>query len=194
MAIELPPEVKAALADLAAQLDRANLRGLRLVRPQGIHLTLKFLGDLPADEVEPVAEAVSQIAKEHSPFTLALGGPGVFPDRDVPRVLWVGIEGDPAPLMALHLSVEKSLAALGFPRDNRGFSPHLTVARIRDGTSERDRKRAVEALFSAGTGLGLQIDVGEVSLMQSTLSPDGARYARIASAPLGHDSSMEGSG
>ena len=143
LAVELPPKVKGALADLVEQLGRAHVPGLRLVRPEGIHLTLKFLGDVSRDQVSPIVEAVSQMVKEHTPFTLSLGAPGVFPNRNAPRVLWVGIEGDLAALKVLHREVENSLAALGFEMDTRGFSPHLTVARIRDRTSPRDRKKGV---------------------------------------------------
>ena len=188
LAVELPPKVKGALADLVEQLGRAHVPGLRLVRPEGIHLTLKFLGDVSKDQVEPIVEAVSQMVKEDTPFTLSLGALGVFPERNAPRVLWVGIEGDLASLKVLHREVENSLAALGFEMDKRGFSPHLTVARIRDRTSARDREKASETLLSARIDSGLHIEVGSVSLIQSTLLPDGARYARIASAPLGHGS------
>ena len=184
IAIELSPEVKSALADLVEKLRRAHVPGLRLVRPEGIHLTLKFLGNVPEDQVEPIVAAVSRVAQSHRAIALELGDAGAFPNQDAPRVLWVGVEGDLMPLVSLQKQVDAALASLGFARDKRDFSPHLTVARIRDGTSSTDRRQAAEALLSAGIGTGFRIEVSSVSLIQSTLLPDGAVYDRIATMPL----------
>ena len=184
IAIELSPEVKSALADLVEKLRRAHVPGLRLVRPEGIHLTLKFLGNVPEDQVEPIVAAVSRVAQSHRAIALELGDAGAFPNQDASRVLWVGVEGDLMPLVSLQKQVDAALASLGFARDKRDFSPHLTVARIRDGTSSTDRRQAAEALLSAGIGTGFRIEVSSVSLIQSTLLPDGAVYDRLATMPL----------
>ena len=184
VAVELPPKVRNALADLIEQLKDTQIPGLRLVRPEGIHLTLKFLGDVPKSQVESIVAAVSQAAQASKAFALELGQPGVFPNRNASRVLWVGIGGDLSPLLALHQQVEVALATLGFAEDRRGFNPHLTVARIRDGSSKADRQRAAEAIFSTRVQPGLHIEVDSISLMQSTLLPDGAVYESIASMPI----------
>ena len=184
VAVELPPKVRSTLADLIEKLRDTQIPGLRLVRPEGIHLTLKFLGDVPKSQVESIVTAVSQAAKASKVFALELGQPGVFPNRNAPRVLWVGIGDDLSPLLALHQQVEDALATLGFAKDRRGFNPHLTVARIRDGTTKADRQKAAEALLSTRIQPGLRIDVNSISLMQSKLLPDGAVYESLASMPL----------
>ena len=184
VAVELPPKVRNALADLIEKLRDTQIPGLRLVRPEGIHLTLKFLGDVPKSQVESIAAAVSQATQASKAFALELGQPGVFPNRNAPRVLWVGIGGDLSPLLALHLQVENALATLGFAEDRRGFNPHLTVARIRDGTSKADRQKAAEAIFSTRVQPGLRIGVNSISLMQSTLLSGGAVYESLASMPI----------
>ena len=191
LAIELPPQVKDALASLVEEIGRADIPGLRLVRPEGIHLTLKFLGDVPVDQVDSIVAALSQIAGEHRPFTLRLGGVGVFPNRSSARVLWVGVEGEITPVLSLQRQIETALAALGFPRERRRFSPHLTVGRIRDGTSRADRRRAAEALCSAQLEPGLRIVGDSAVLMRSILLPSGAVYERLASAPLSGESHEE---
>ena len=184
MAIELPPDVKVALTDLVEELDRANLRGVRLVRPEGIHLTLKFLGNVPRARLESIEAAVRRVAEDRPAFALDLGGPGVFPNRNAPRVLWVGVDGELAPLESLHRGIEDALAELGFERDKRRFGPHLTVARLRDGASQADRRSAAQSLFSVRLRTGLPIEVQSISLMRSILSPDGAVYERLAAMPL----------
>ena len=184
VAVELPPKVRNALADLIERLRDTQIPGLRLVRPEGIHLTLKFLGDVSKSQVESIAAAVSQAAQAGKAFALELGQPGVFPNRNAPRVLWVGIGGDLSPLLALHQQVEGALATLGFAEDRRGFNPHLTVARIRDGTSKADRQKAAEAILSTQVQPGLRIDVNSISLMQSTLLSGGAVYESLASMPI----------
>ncbi len=185
VAIELPPQVRDVLAGLVQELSRARLRGVRLVRPEGVHLTLKFLGDVQVAQVEAIASALARVARAHEPFLLELVGAGVFPERSAPRVLWVGIEGDMEPLRALQRDVEAALETLGFAREERGFKPHLTIGRIREGASPADRREAERALASAWTSPGVRMEVGSVSLMKSILRPDGAIYERLASVSLG---------
>ncbi len=184
LAIELRENVKAALAGLLGQLERARVSGLRLVNPDGIHLTLKFFGDIERTQVESITGHVSRAVLSHRPFTLELGEVGVFPSIRSPRVLWVGIEGDTKPLRELYRRTEDALEKLGYARDTRAFSPHLTLGRIGNRTPPVDRRRAAEALFSAEFEPGVCIEVACVSLMRSILRPDGARYERLAQMPL----------
>ena len=128
---------------------------------------------------------VSRVAEGHSPFSLALGGVGVFPDSREPRVLWVGIEGDLRPLLELHRQVDATLGRLGLAAERRQFSPHLTVARIGRQTSSADRRRAGEALLSAPLDPGPPIRVRSLSLMRTILAKEGAAYQRLALMPLG---------
>ncbi len=184
VAIELPQHARGALAALVRELGRASVRGLVPVRPHGIHLTLKFLGDVPRAEIEPMVAQVSRVVRGSRAFTLSLDGVGVFPGGAEPRVLWVGVDGDLPSLLEVQRGIEEVLAGLGHAREGREFSPHLTVARLRRGTPSVDRRRARDALLSAPWVSGLRIDVASISLMRSELSPEGARYHRLAHMPL----------
>ena len=131
LAIELDSGPRSAVAGVIDTLVKARLPGLRPVRPERVHVTVKFLGNIDAGQVEAVTNAVSRTASEHDPLSLRLGPTGAFPNTRAPRVLWIGLEGDVTLLRSLQGAMEDPLAGLGFERERRGFSPHLTVARIR---------------------------------------------------------------
>ncbi len=183
VAIELSDDVKRALAELMESLREKDIRGVRLVRPEGVHLTLKFLGDIPIGKADAVTEALSCVTS-HASFELELGGTGVFPNERRPRVLWVGIKGDMAPLNALQSDAENALEGIGFRRERRGFSPHLTIGRIRDSAAAKDRLMAVEALSSYHIEPGNSFVAKAVSLMRTTLLPEGSVHDCLVSTPL----------
>ena len=176
--------MKETLAGVVRELNTARIGGLRPVRPEGVHLTLKFLGDVPADRVGAIGDAVGKSAARHPPFALSLSGVGAFPSGRAPRVLWAGIAGDLDRLAALQASVDACLAELGFPRERRAFNPHLTLARLRDSASREERSRAFEVLRAAQSGGESSFEVDGVALFQSTLGHGGAVYRRLTLAPL----------
>ena len=137
--------MREALAGLIDILDKAKIRRLRLVRPSAIHLTLKFLGDIRADQLESIVDSVSGSIHPLSPFDLRIGTPGAFPNDRSPWVLWVGVDGDSPELAALQHQLEDAMATLGFAKEDRPFSPHLTLGRFREGTPLPDRRQAAEA-------------------------------------------------
>ena len=185
VAIELPSDVRAELASLSGSLGRSNIRGVRVVRPEAIHLTLKFLGNVSPDAVDLIVGAVSKVAESHDPFVLRLGSAGAFPGRGSPRVLWVGLDGAVSALQLLQREIADALNALGFAGSDRVFRPHLTLARIRDSVPSADSHQMVRQLLSMRINSGLDLPVIGVSLMRSTLLSDGAVYDRLASCPLG---------
>ena len=178
VAVELPEEAQEALGELSQGLRGLGIRGLRTADPRGIHLTLKFLGDVPVVQVDPIIEALVP-AVGLSPFTLEMRGVGCFPNLQRPRVLWVGVEGEVERLLALQSAVEEALRPLGFPAEGRPFSPHLTLARLREGVTPQERRRAGEALARISWREGITIPVNAVSLMRSTLLPEGAQHTRL---------------
>jgi 2'-5' RNA ligase len=185
IALELPPQVLEALEatqrDLRAQVPE---RAARWVRPGGIHLTLKFLGDVPAERVDAVETAIRRAVKGHSPFELRAEGLGVFPNPQKARVLWVGVEGELEALGRLRASVEDHVAPLGYPTESRSFSAHLTLARASRNAS-RAEQEALGGLVAGSDVRTLAVwQVGEVSLMRSQLKPGGAVYTRLAEAAL----------
>ena len=184
IAIEVPPPVLSALAMLIEGLRRTDAGGLRPVRPEGIHLTLRFLGSVDRQRVQDIMDAVAAAAGAISPLAVQLGRPGVFPRRGPPRVLWVGLDGQVEALTELQATVEKSLSSIGFPEGRQPFHPHLTVARLRDGTPAADRQAAAEAFLEYDVPPDLRVHVQHLSLIQSALRPGGAIYSRLAHMPL----------
>ena len=184
VAVELDDSVKAHIAAAIDALRQERIDNLRLVRPGGVHLTLKFLGDIDAGKVSTIAEAMTQVAAQHAPFSLTLGAPGVFPNINRARVLWLGVEGDLRPLRILQARVEDALTAAGFPPEKQTFNPHLTIGRMHRRASKSDRHRATDALTALSIPENQHIEVRAISLMKSILRPGGAVYERIAYASL----------
>ena len=186
VAVELSNAVKAEFAGLAAAIDALGVRGVRTVRPEGIHLTLKFLGDVSVELVPEIEAAMDSAAGEIAPFDLSLGDAGVFPNPRATRVLWVGVAGDLDSLGRLQQRVEGNLAELGFRPERRGFNPHITAGRVRDRVSNADRRRVTETLLSHEYARPL-IHVESINLIRSILRPDGAVYEPIYGVSLGGD-------
>ena len=178
-AVELDEGVKARIADIIESLRRERIEGLRLVRPEGVHLTLKFFGDIDSQQVATVMEAMSSVAARHASFSLRLGAPGVFPNANRARVLWVGVEGNLQPLRRLQGGVEEALGAAGFPPEKQPFNPHLTIGRMHHRASRLDRRRATDALAALPLPASQPITVNALSLMKSELRRGGAIYHRI---------------
>lgn len=183
VAIELPEEVLRALAEVQRELRKRGLDGLRWVHPEGIHLTLKFLGETPAEKAPEIERALEQTVKGVPPHTLSLGRLGTFGSRSAPRVLWVDLIGDVETLGALQQGVERALLPLGFPRENRAFSPHLTLARIRPEDA-REAARPLSEAVGAVQPPEAELQVTELSLMRSELRHGGAVYTRVSAVAL----------
>ena len=189
VAIELGGNAKRALGDAIAALRAEGIAALRPVRPEGVQLTLKFLGDVAPELAPSIGEALADVARLHAPFSLALGGTGFFPAGNAgrARALWAGVEGDVDALRELQGDVDAALAGLGFAGERQAFRPHLTLARLHNRASAADRRRAVAALVNYALPPDVRIRADGVSLMQSDLLPGGARYSRMAYAALRGD-------
>jgi len=184
IAIELPPEVRAELGSLEEKLKGGKHPFVKWVDPEGIHLTLKFLGGIPADMVPRVSEAMTGVAGAAARFSLRVGTVGVFPNWQRPQVVWVGVGGDVDRLAALHRSLEAALAKLGFAPESRSFKAHLTLGRLRERATPREKQDFGTWAQSVGYEGGPSFEVSALSLMKSQLTPAGAIYSRLASAPL----------
>jgi 2'-5' RNA ligase len=182
VAIELPGEVREALSRLQHDLQRRSLERLRWVRPEGIHLTLKFLGAAPHEKVPEIEEALTDAAAGVAQHELVLGEIGTF-GGNRPRVVWVDLRGDLDPVRDLQERTERALNALGYEREARGWSPHVTLARVRPETAREAAKALPAALEGVRVPAGV-IPLREVSLMRSTLRPSGAVYERLTAFPL----------
>ncbi len=181
VAIELPDEVRRALEETMAALRPALPDGpLRWVRPEGIHVTLRFLGATPAARVDAIRAALGDAVIGVASFSLRPGGVGSFGGRRNVRVVWVGVEGDTEALAALAGRIEDAMEPLGFARERRAFNAHLTLARVRDDASPVERERIFDALAAFSAVAMPSFRAAEVSLMRSTLGPGGAKYDALA--------------
>lgn len=179
IAIDLEPSIKESLLGLVRSLERTKA-DVRWVRREGLHLTLKFLGEIGSDEVSKVKDVLGSVAARHRRFRLAVEGTGTFPKGTAPRVFWVGVRPQPE-LVSLHEGIEGELEKEGFPREARSFHPHLTLGRAKGPSFIRDA--LTELGRHSGSGFG-EMEVGKVTFFESLLGPGGARYRVISEHPL----------
>ncbi len=182
IALEIPAAILRRLGDVASELNRLGLAGRRS-RLEGIHLTLRFLGNIEPGQVKLIDSRLSEIAAATEPFELQIAGVGVFPDLARPRVVWAGIRPSP-PLQRLHQEVEAALEELSFAAEDRSFRPHLTLFRLksprnRDNLVRYVSRRAEPPRFG-------DFEAREFHLFQSVLKPGGAEYAKLVSWKLGN--------
>lgn len=180
IAINLPPAERDRLQREAGVLRSARLP-VRWVAADALHLTLKFLGEVADARVPRVEQALTHVAAAVPPLDLELRGLGAFPNLGNPRVVWVGVRA-PDDLTRLASAMEDAMAELGFAREQRAFSPHLTLGRAERDAHPRDF-RALAALAAEFT-FRAEVRARSADLMRSHLSPRGARYERLLAAPL----------
>jgi 2'-5' RNA ligase len=170
VAVDLPDTMREQIR--AVQKEIAT-EGLRLVRPEIVHVTLRFLGDIPEENLKPVVQALKEIRL--APFPARAKGMGVFPGRSI-RVVWLGLEGD---FQSLYLEEERALRPFHFQSENRGFSPHVTLGRV--GQPKFDTSRAIASKLDRFADLDLgQFCVDRFFLKKSTLTRGGPIYDDIA--------------
>lgn len=185
IAIELPERVRSELKKLQGSLKSPQLDFVRWVPTENIHITLKFLGNISSAQVDDIVDVMKELSPKFEPFELEVGGIGIFPNLRRPRVLWAGCGGDMDSLQALQGSLENRLTKLGFAKEPRGFTPHLTIARLREDISPEQRRVFSDLIGGWSTWLGCRFVVDAISLMKSQLLPSGAVYTRIAQTKLG---------
>lgn len=179
-AVEVPDDLLKVLERVQAQLSARGVRA-RWVRPENLHLTLKFLGATPRERMEAVAAALEAAASAHGAFALTATGIGVFPNPRRPRVIWAGLSGATDALARLQEEIDRRLEAVGFPREARRFHGHLTLGRFAEGATGRGIDAAIAAHAAERFG---SFEVREVVLFQSELQAKGAVYTGLARASL----------
>lgn len=184
IAVEIPPGIHQAIEDQTASI-RATLNAslVRWVPAENIHLTLKFLGDVSPSNVELLEQMLSVEVSQHRTFEMKFGGLGAFPNPKRPRVIWIGIQA-PAGLEALQHGIEAATATLGYPDEQRPFSPHLTIGRVKQNISTAGMQQIRAALGKTEVGSLGTTKVSAIHLFKSDLKPTGAVYTRLFSAPL----------
>ena len=185
IAIEISREARDELIEVTSQLKRHGVTGVRWVKPDGIHLTLKFLGDIDPPLVDSLLEAIRTSANGTSPFTIGLAEIGAFPKADSPRVIWAGIEGDAEVLVNLQRRIDQAASLVAsIPTETRPFKPHLTLGRTPGNVSTNDRRKIGEALAKVTLNSRVSWLADEIKLIRSTLTPEGAVYNTLGSVKL----------
>lgn len=175
VALEIPSTVRENLAELLAVLRTVSPQ-TRWVRPENLHVTLKFIGEVPEEKLVSIRAALAQVRSEQS-VTLDFRGLGFFPNEIHPRVFWVGIEASPN-LKSLAADIEKTMETLGIPKEQRQFSPHLTLARFESQRLTDKLRSAIQE--NAGRNFG-SLRTNEFHLIQSKLKTSGAEYTTVES-------------
>ena len=192
IALVLSPQAIEALTRTICALEQEIPTGVRWVDPYGIHLTLKFLGNIQSTSTGQVFEAMAQAAhktnsgsKDFGVFQLGLSQLGVFPNARQPRVLWAGIQGDLADLAGLQVRVEEAAGEIGFAPEQRPYRPHLTLGRVREGVPPPARLQIGKVISEAKLEPSPTWLVDSLHLIQSDHRPEGATYTSLGSVPLG---------
>ncbi|HXF41640.1 MAG TPA: RNA 2',3'-cyclic phosphodiesterase [Blastocatellia bacterium] len=179
MCIEIPQSIKDRIGELQNELRKTGA-SVSWTKTSNVHLTLKFLGGVPASRIADVSQAVERAARGISPFEIEVAGTGCFPSVRSARVLWVGLSSGPDAMKQLYSNIESELEREGFPREKRKFSPHLTIARIRvPGTGAPVAEQLIALGFEPE-----RFTATEVIVMRSDLKPTGAIYTPQAAVRL----------
>lgn len=180
IALDLPPVVQEALGRLERELQTTGAP-VTWVKPERIHLTLKFLGDIAPERIPDLQKSLAEVALSASPFRIEPTGCGAFPTLQQMRVIWVGLRVDGSGLNRLQKAVETAMDQLGFKKEERPFKPHLTLGRVRG----RQHLRVLQTLLLERQNFSAEaFDVNEVVLYKSELRPEGARYTPLFRIPL----------
>jgi 2'-5' RNA ligase len=185
IAIELPAAILDELEQVEARLKpQVPPDTIRWVKADSIHLTLKFLGQVPSDQLDLITSTLRTAVAQHAPFALEVGEAGCFPNAHRPRVVWVGVKEEGHRLHTLQRTVENAIAPLGYPTEVRDFTPHLTLGRLARDVRQIDQKKIGDAVQAAAVGSLGHWEVKQVALIRSDLKPNGAEYTILMRAPL----------
>lgn len=178
IAVDLPDSARHAIRIYQEPLKQANA-DVKWVRPESMHLTLKFLGDVPVDQQDAILQAMGETVRSCNPFSTVLAGAGAFPDLNHPRVFWIGIGHGAQELTELSIRLNEALIPLGFEADKRPYKAHLTLGRVRSMRSIRSVTEQLSESFESESFL-----VNEVMFFKSDLNPAGAVYTVLGRAKM----------
>ena len=175
IAIDIPADIRQSIADVIGKCNQGS-KGVKWVAPEKIHITLKFLGEVNEGLITDIQKKLAPVCAERDIFTVTIKGAGAFPDFKYPNVLWIGID-ESEELKRLYEDIEDVLSKLGFEKENRKFSPHLTIGRIKD---RKGIEPVIKEIYTFKDAFFGSIDVNEILLMRSILKPAGSEYSKIA--------------
>ncbi len=180
VSIDINEETRQRLIDVQKKLSRTGAR-LKLVEPENIHLTIKFLGEVEEVKVPSIEEALQHATAGTKPFEMVVSGIGVFPNQNYVRVVWAGVSGGSEEVLSIQRNIDGELEKLGFPKDTN-FIPHITLSRVKSLKRKEDMLDFLRETAKEEFG---KTCVREISLKQSTLTPKGPIYTTLARIELG---------
>ncbi|MDY6971941.1 MAG: RNA 2',3'-cyclic phosphodiesterase [Thermodesulfobacteriota bacterium] len=181
LAFELPEEIKGIISRISEEMRRFPL-DVKWIRPDNIHLTVLFMGNILTDDLREMGDRINGICMRYAPFCFSLNGAGVFSNRRNPRILWVGVDGDIERMSYFRDALQKHLGPFGVKREKRRFNPHLTLGRFRKGGAPTFH---LDELLSRYQHLTTRVCVlKELVLFKSDLRPGGAVYTNVDTWPL----------
>lgn len=183
IAVELCAEIRQKLEEILRSMQGPRTQAVRWVPARNIHLTLKFLGDVAPAQMTPLTQQLRDRVCQEAAFSISIGEMGAFPNPRRPRVVWVGVDA-PQELAALAALVDRETGRLGFPPEDRPFSPHLTLGRVNQSATPEQVRQIAAVLAEQNVGRLGTCRVSEVVLFRSDLRPGGAEYTPLLKLPL----------
>jgi 2'-5' RNA ligase len=183
IALELPKEIKDALAKLQEQL-KASAADVKWVQPQNIHLTLKFLGEREDKKIKKISQILEDVAREKDAYTINISSLGAFPGLNSPRVIWVGVDKGEKETKEIAAALEEKIAEAGLPKEERPFSCHITLGRIRSGLNRERLVDKLKNLAQVHPEQAMEFQIKKITLFQSILTPAGPVYEILKTANL----------
>ena len=179
IALEMSDDIKSALERVESRL-KCSGADVKWIDPRNIHLTIKFLGDITENRCADRSSLLDDVAKSEKPFDITLNAIGAFPKVEHPRVIWIGLDKGASEAGILADHVDEELSKIGFDREERSFSPHLTIGRVRSSLNmEKLRDKMISAASSLPFSGIAPHRVSSVSLFRSTLTPHGSIYTKL---------------
>ncbi|MDD4980379.1 MAG: RNA 2',3'-cyclic phosphodiesterase [Candidatus Omnitrophica bacterium] len=182
IAIELPAEIKDYLSQLQGELKTCGA-DVKWVEPKNIHLTLKFLGEVGDEKLDKITQIIQDVASEKNRFPLCICSLGAFPRIESPRVIWVGVDSGDKETEQIAKELEEKISGIGIPKEDRVFSCHITIGRIRTPHNREKLVRILKDKTGSG-GKNLEFEVNKITLFKSTLTPKGPLYEALKEAIL----------
>lgn len=183
IAIELPKEIKGSLSEVQDKLKTSGA-DVKWVNPQNIHLTLKFLGEIDDKNLGKITQILEEITQDKNPYPLRLSSIGAFPKINFPRVIWVGIDKGGTETKEIANALEENVAKIGIPKEDRPFSCHITLGRVKSALNREGLVENLNNLTNYAEKLNLEFPVTKIILFKSTLTPKGPIYEALKEASL----------